>query len=1006
MRNTELAIHTASNAAELHAALEDANAGDRIELSSGDFGDFFLRDTSFASNVTIAAQDLGNPPVFESISLWNVDHLAFDGVKIDFIPDAETIETHSGFKASNSSHIAVRNSEVTGGVAINGIDPSGEPGTQTHSGINGYPIGRGLNFHNTTDIVIENNTISSFTTGVLLSTAERIEMSNNTITDTRKTPVNGSNLSDVLMDGNIFSDVTPWKYGGLGDHGDFVHFWTIPNQSRPSENFVFTNNQFLQGDGEGLMGIYLDDNRNDIGFQGVTITGNLMQTDNAQGLRLEDVQGGVIHDNTFLQSAGEDRDSRDAPGFMLADGTRDLVISGNVLAGFTGPISDNLGAHNIRADDNLFVQLQDPQGDNFIGDLYVNALTPAATLADLMALPGMAADGMGASLTQFDPGDTGFQGYLAVAKGAGLDLDVQSFAVFDGYLGTESEALDGAHFEWHFGDGTTSTGATTQHRYAEPGVYEVGVVVSQPDGQSETFQRIIHVETPYPVNNSFETLAAEQAGFEGLGSLELVDSQYGTALRLGDNSSAKFDTENGLMGNSEFSISLAFQKDAGSEDVNGRVFYYSGTAVIDVHENGITLRGRTDRGEDITLRAFDLPINDTDWHQITYTFSQSDGTATLYLDGEAVASQTGLRGSQHTTMGHQMHVGNPFGAGFEGLLDSAVFVRESLNATQVAQAYDDFVATGAPLTSLGANTQVQAAPVFVTPDASAAVADVPQVQAPEPVIQAPSTPQAPGTPQVQPTSVIEPVQETSVDLISQINEDQIDLEQIGIAARVEREEFEDFLNSADFEINFTLSAGSDGAWGEVVRLHMSFIVEVQKDGHLRLRTFSDEGELVRLVSNEPLFDGQDMHDISIRLDNGILSLGVDGSPGVAAAMQGNLRDWGAHDLVFGNPWDRQNFDGEIESFDITTLGQNNDIATEIDVLTLALEYGAGIADDGMLSHLDMPVSGNEPSAPKIPTHFDALRATEADGMTFKSDLIDQFERTNGVTSEDGDLPGL
>lgn len=41
-------------------------------------------------------------------------------------------------------------------------------------------------------------------------------------------------------------------------------------------------------------------------------------------------------------------------------------------------------------------------------------------------------------------------------------------------------------FEWDFGDGTTRTGATAQHRYAKPGAYAVTLTVRDAVGNSAT----------------------------------------------------------------------------------------------------------------------------------------------------------------------------------------------------------------------------------------------------------------------------------------------------------------------------------------------------------------------------------------------------------------------------------------------------------------------------------------------------------------------------------------
>lgn len=43
----------------------------------------------------------------------------------------------------------------------------------------------------------------------------------------------------------------------------------------------------------------------------------------------------------------------------------------------------------------------------------------------------------------------------------------------------QNTSINGAHFEWDFGDGTTGTGSVATHVYAQPGSYPVTLTVSQ-----------------------------------------------------------------------------------------------------------------------------------------------------------------------------------------------------------------------------------------------------------------------------------------------------------------------------------------------------------------------------------------------------------------------------------------------------------------------------------------------------------------------------------------------
>lgn len=118
----------------------------------------------------------------------------------------------------------------------------------------------------------------------------------------------------------------------------------------------------------------------------------------------------------------------------------------------------------------------------------------------------------------------------------------------------------------------------------------------------------------------------------------------------------------------------------------------------------------------------------------------------------------------------------------------------------------------------------------------------------------------------------------------------------------------------------TLTARAMEATGEVARLHGSFIVTVTAKGEVELSAWSSSGQQVKLVSEGIGVTDQQAHDIEIRLSGGQLSLWVDGNLAADTAFQGTFANFGTHDLVFGNPWSKANFNGDINAFTISMIG--------------------------------------------------------------------------------------
>ena len=680
-----------SNTAEFNAAILKAVGGDRIEMGSGNFGDLRIQSEKFSSEVVITAQNPNAPPKIASVYVGASGNITFDNIDINFVPDAKTVEWSAGFRADGSTNITIRNSTVTGGPAIAGIDPNAPAGTQTEKGINGFPIGNGIMLADCSGITLDNNTVSEFTSGIRVSSTDNLKITNNEIFNVRKCPVGGGDLDNVLLEGNYFHDLTPWKFGGLGDHGDFVHFYTSPTQVGTSDNFVFRDNTFLQGNGVSVLGIYLDDNTNNKGFTSVVIEQNIMHNGNAQGIRVEDVNGLIVRSNTILQSEG---DANDAPRIFLAPGTKNVVIDKNIYAGITGPVMSNLAGNNIKILDNIVVQAQDKLAPNYIGALLVDAMNGNPSVGDLQAVPGNMLSGYGATDTKFTP--TGpFSGFIAEKDGSGLALSTHSFTLFGPAFAAALPA--GTTIKWDFGDGTVGTGLSQSHVYSHAGTYTATATVTLANGTKYTYDKAVEAITPVALEATFETglkdISDNPHAATAIGTVRLVASDFGQAVKLGASKSAvKFEVVEDMAKNPEFTISLAFKKNVGAEGSSGRVLQFSGTAAIDVGTDGVTVRGTTGLGESILLQTKgSLGLKDSEWHQLTYSVSKVTGKAVLYVDGVEVASMSGLKGGQGTTvlMGHDLHLGNPIGNNLPGLLDNLTFLR---GAVTPQQAHDSFLA--------------------------------------------------------------------------------------------------------------------------------------------------------------------------------------------------------------------------------------------------------------------------------------------------------------------------
>src|SRR5690606_15194757 len=135
------------------------------------------------------------------------------------------------------------------------------------------------------DIQIIGNNVETFSKGIVLDDVKNVDILNNEVHDIRTHVIAGSIIDGLVIKGNYLHDVNPWNWGS-GDHADIIQFWTDPNrQNTKNNNITITDNNLSQGDGIAVLGIYLDDNKNGIGFSNVYILNNKITNDNAQAIR-------------------------------------------------------------------------------------------------------------------------------------------------------------------------------------------------------------------------------------------------------------------------------------------------------------------------------------------------------------------------------------------------------------------------------------------------------------------------------------------------------------------------------------------------------------------------------------------------------------------------------------------------------------------------------------------------------------------------------------------------
>lgn len=427
-----MATITVSTSGQLQTALSSAHAGDTILLAAGSYGDFAVTNLSFSSQVTIESADPTHPAEFRTICISGSQGLTFENLNVHFTPNATTVAWNSAIEIQSSSSIIFSHNEIVGGPSVNGVLPTATTLDSTQDVI-GLPAARAATIAHSTGVQFVDNEINTFDRGIVLQDVTGVTITGNDIHDLRRTPIDGGDVSQTVISGNYLHDLHPWNWGS-GDHADFIHIWTVPtSQTGASSGLVISDNYLAQGSGTSVLGIYLDDNSNGLGFTNTQITGNVIYNGNAQGFRLENTVNSTVDGNVLLESSGE---LKSGPTIVVRDDATGLSITHNIISGLdrTGLTGDSRG--------NVLVQSVDSALANFSGILEGTPLTWLEAMQIRQHLTGLT--------TTFS---------IAPGSDSGIDLTVTTSTTDT--TGTTSGTTTGGTTTGSTGGTTTSSGGDT-----------------------------------------------------------------------------------------------------------------------------------------------------------------------------------------------------------------------------------------------------------------------------------------------------------------------------------------------------------------------------------------------------------------------------------------------------------------------------------------------------------------------------------------------------------------
>ncbi len=850
--------YTVSSLTGLYDALANAQGGDTILLESGTYDKLSLSSKS-GFDVTF--------PGNVTIASADPDNPAtFSAMSLNGVSNLtiEDVVFDYEFAEGDPSFIRpfeVRNSE---NIAIRNSTFDGDVATGVSEAADGFGYGMGLFVSGTTGITVENNEFYDFLRGALFTKSADIVVAGNDVHSIRSDGLNFSQVDGVKIENNYIHDFKTSQTSA--DHSDMIQFWTN-GTTQPSKDILITGNHLDIGAEGYTQSIFM---RNDMVdrdlageemfYQNVTITDNVIVNGHLHGITVGETDGVLIRNNTVLHSDGGNPDGEDGgveiPQIRVASDSVNVEVTHNITSNIEG--WNNQSSWNVSA--NVYVQDQDQNAPGYYGDMFISSsLQMIDGIHSFVALPGGVIQNSlaGAPQTRQPVQTNEFSSSFHMDN----ETDSPATRSFDATTSFSdiSAIPEGTTFSWDFGDGTTAEGALISHTFAQGGTYDVTLTVKLPDGQVDVMSKSIGIE------------GAELMGMAADGTFFVYDAGVAKAVDTGPADGhdgldlgatgvqAKIDRGfvERLMGADEFNISLTLTADQiGSA---GEVFRLHGSIIVSVDDTGaLKISYLEADGGRTNLTSQGVNISDGTTHDIDV--SLSEGALKILVDGTVVASAVDV--DALASIGSQpLSFGNPWGkANFDGTLSAfAITTHES-----------EYSLPTKPL------------PTSPTP-----------IIVPDPTIEV-------------------------VDVVPVTAEDSIDLGGKGVISHVDREEVAFLPGSDEFQIDFALVADEIGTKGEVFRLHSSILVRVDKDGDIHVHAFSNDTATTHLSSTGVNISNGEKHEISISLHDGVMSLSVNGIVKDSAEKSSPLGDSGNHDLVFGNPWGKANFDGQLSAFSVAS----------------------------------------------------------------------------------------
>jgi hypothetical protein len=272
-RTPAAAAATVSTDEALAEALRRAQPGETIALAPGVYR---LEFSNFHGDVTITSADPAHRAVFQYLYVKSSSGIRFTDLEWVAPLRSADVKPHFAFGIAHGSHIR-----------FDHLDVHSLPGGTLTT------LNQGLRISDSDHVDVSDNDFHDLMQAVTHSNGEYLTFQRNHFHHLQDDGLSGAGSSNVLVDANRCDSNHPDPRDD--GHPDCIQFWT-GGTTTAAHDITVTNNVYVRGDGQNTQGIFITDAGGKLGYEHVTIRGNIILGAIWHGI-LVNAKDVVIEDN-------------------------------------------------------------------------------------------------------------------------------------------------------------------------------------------------------------------------------------------------------------------------------------------------------------------------------------------------------------------------------------------------------------------------------------------------------------------------------------------------------------------------------------------------------------------------------------------------------------------------------------------------------------------------------------------------------------------------------------